>query len=372
MKRYGTQKSLSALRTFFFWMELLGTPCIKPLARSGLCIWISSGVLTQLCISGKLLLILILVASQQWPGFLRVRWTAIHRCYRMKKKEKKKRRLVTTNNMICCCNPAWLHSLRDQISVSTCMGMDSCYVSRVGSSIWAPRLGSLCLLDQSWLLPRQNGEWVEPPHATASMQLWQKAFKRMQHFTLLPFLTSRKQQRSLNMLWFQAGFWLYVFFSIKAYPPLPLLVIFRTPSLQQLAKTTTKKSTGRSLQVGSCHLDSSHWHLCIEKLSLIMLSQNSHSTRPMFQLVHKINRSYVLQYIDRILIFLKDYIYVCIHIYLASCFRNLEKRKWNCYFHWKSPSLSPSDKHSSKFKRRQNNIYIYIAGFNTWKFIFVP
>lgn len=212
MKRYGTQKSLSALRTFFFWMELLGTPCIKPLARSGLCIWISSGVLTQLCISGKLLLILILVASQQWPGFLRVRWTAIHRCYRMKKKEKKKRRLVTTNNMICCCNPAWLHSLRDQISVSTCMGMDSCYVSRVRSSIWAPRLGSLCLLDQSWLLPRQNGEWVEPPHATASMQLWQKAFKRMQHFTLLPFLTSRKQQRSLNMLWFQAGFWLYLCF----------------------------------------------------------------------------------------------------------------------------------------------------------------
>lgn len=157
------------------------------------------------------------------------------------KKKKKKRRLVTTNNMICCCNPAWLHSLRDQISVSTCTGMDSCYVSRVGSSIWAPRLGSLCLLDQSWLLPRQNGEWVEPPHATASMQLWQKAFKRMQHFTLLPFLTSRKQQRSLNMLWFQAGFWLYVFFSIKAYPLLPLLVIFRTSSLQQLAKTTTKK-----------------------------------------------------------------------------------------------------------------------------------
>lgn len=65
------QQFLSALRTCS-WIKLLGTPYIKPLACSGLCMWINSGVHTQLCISGKLFLILTLVASQQWPGFLRV------------------------------------------------------------------------------------------------------------------------------------------------------------------------------------------------------------------------------------------------------------------------------------------------------------
>lgn len=52
-RRRRTQKFLSALWACS-WLELLGTPSIKPLARRALCVRITGAEHTQLCLSGKI------------------------------------------------------------------------------------------------------------------------------------------------------------------------------------------------------------------------------------------------------------------------------------------------------------------------------
>lgn len=76
--RCGTQRFWSALRA----CSWPGTPSTKPPARSDPCVRISSCASLQ-----KLVLILTLVASQQWPGFLRVGWLVIHRRFRIKREK---------------------------------------------------------------------------------------------------------------------------------------------------------------------------------------------------------------------------------------------------------------------------------------------
>lgn len=124
------------------WLELLGTPSIKPLAGSACGVRMKSDVWggRALCTHSwahleKLFLILSLVASQLWPGSSRVGWIVTHRCFK-----DEKRRLVTTNKLICCCNPAQQHSLRYPHARSWTIGR-----------VCEPHLGTaLLLLHSHW------------------------------------------------------------------------------------------------------------------------------------------------------------------------------------------------------------------------------
>lgn len=142
------------------WLELLGTPSVKPLAGSTCGVRMRSAVWggRALCTHSwahleKLFLILSLVASQLWPGSLRGGWIATHRCFK-----DKKRRLVTANKLICCCNPAQQHSLRYLHAHSWTIG--------TWQGVWAPpgrcTPALTFLLDHSWLVARQNGLWAAP------------------------------------------------------------------------------------------------------------------------------------------------------------------------------------------------------------------
>lgn len=148
------------------WLELLGTPRIKSLAGSACGMRMKSAVWggRALCTHSwahleKLFLILSLVASQLWPGSLRVGWIVTHRCFK-----DEKRRLVTTNKLICCCNPAQPHSLRylhtRPWSIGTWQG------------VWAPLDAALLLVHFHWAAPcTQHSRTPLGEHSTCHPQL---------------------------------------------------------------------------------------------------------------------------------------------------------------------------------------------------------